>query len=93
MYLQETREKTNDDDIHYYDRNRISTCVTMIITAMVLALLVVPIWLLYRFSVEGTIATSPDTIGVVLVFTLVFSAALTGFTKAKRHEIVAASAG
>lgn len=65
----------------------------MIITAMVLTLLVVPIWLLYRFSVQGTIATSPDTVALVVVFTLVFSAALTGFTKAKRHEIVAASAG
>lgn len=65
----------------------------MIITTIVLALLMVPIWLLYRFSVEGTIATSPDTISVVLVFTLVFSAALSAFTKAKRHEIVAASAG
>lgn len=93
IHPQETREKTDDDSIHYYDRNRISTCVTMIITTIVLALLVVPIWLLYKFSIEGTIATSPDTIGVVLVFTLVFSAALTGFTKARRHEIVAASAG
>lgn len=65
----------------------------MIITAMVLTLLVVPIWLLYKFSVEGTIATSPDTVALVVVFTLVFSAALTGFTKAKRHEILAASAG
>ena len=65
----------------------------MIITCIVLILLVVPIWLLYRFSVAGTIATSPDTIAVVCVFTLVFSAALSGFTKAKRHEIVAASAG
>lgn len=89
----ETRDKTDDKDIHYYDRDRISTCVTMMITTIVLALLVVPIWLLYRFSIQGTIATSPDTIGVVLVFTLVFSAALTGFTKARRHEIVAASAG
>ena len=90
---QVTRAKTDDDSIHYYDRNRIATCVTMIITTMVLALLVVPIYLLYKFSVEGTIATSPDTIAVVLVFTLVFSAAFTAFTKAKRHEIVAASAG
>ena len=65
----------------------------MIITTVVLALLMVPIWLLYRFSVEGTIATSHDTIGVVLVFTLVFSAALSAFTKARRHEIIAASAG
>ena len=88
-----TREKTDDDSIHYYDPNRISTCVTMIITTMVLALLVVPIYLSYKFSVEGTLATSPDTIAVVLVFNLVFSAAFTAFTKAKRHEIVAASAG
>ena len=88
----ETRDKTNDEDIHYYDRGRISTCVTMIITTIVLALLMVPIWLLYRLSVRGSIATSHDTIGVVLVFTLVFSAALSAFTKAKRHEIVAGSA-
>ena len=92
-HRQESRQKTDDESIHYYDRNRISTCVTMVITTVVLALLVVPVWLLYRLSIEGRIATSPDTIGVVLVFTLVFSAALTGFTKAKRHEIVAASAG
>ena len=87
------KQKTSDDDIYYYDRTRISTCTTMIITSLVLVLLVVPIWLLYRFSVSGTIATSPDTIAVVCVFTMVFSAALSAFTKAKRHEIVAASAG
>lgn len=89
----ETRDKTDDKDIHYYDRDRIATCVTMIITTIVLALLMIPIWLLYKFSVDGTIATSSDTIGVVLVFTLVFSAALSAFTKARRHEIIAASAG
>lgn len=93
FYRQETREKTDDDSIHYFDCNRISTCVTMIITTTVLALLVVPIYLLYKFSIEGTLATSPDTLAVVLVFTLVFSGFLTAFTKAKRHEIVAASAG
>ena len=65
----------------------------MTVTTVVLALLVVPIYLLYKFSVEGTIATSPDTLAVVLVFTLVFSGFLTAFTKAERHQIVAASAG
>lgn len=87
------RDKTDDEDIHYYDRGRISTCVTMIITTIILALLMIPIWLLYRFSVEGIIEKTSDTIGVVLVFTLVFSAVLSAFTKARRHEIVAASAG
>lgn len=87
------RDKTDDEDIHYYDRGRISTCVTMIITTIILALLMIPIWLLYRFSVEGIIEKTSDTIGVVLIFTLVFSAVLSAFTKARRHEIVAASAG
>lgn len=65
----------------------------MIITIMVLASLVIPAWLLYRFSLAGTIATTHDSILVLLVFTLLFSMGLTAFTKAKRHEIVAASAG
>ena len=90
---QATKGKTIDGNLYYYDRSRISTCTTMIITCMVLSLLVIPIWLLYRFSVAGTISTSQGTIAVVCVFTLVFSAALSGFTKARRHEIVAASAG
>ena len=63
------------------------------ITVVILVLLMIPIFLLYKFSVQGIIATSPDTIGVLLVFTLIFSMSLSAFTKAKRHEIVAASAG
>ena len=89
----ETRDKAKDKAINYYSRNRISACVTMIITIMILVLLMVPIWLLYKLSVNGTIATSPQTIGVILVPTLIFSAVLSAFTKAKRHEILAASAG
>ena len=90
---QETREKTDDKAIHYYGRNRISNCVTMIITSAVQALLMVPVWLLYKFSVEGTISKTPDIIVLILTFTMVFSTALSAFTKAKRHEIIAASAG
>lgn len=65
----------------------------MIIMTIILILLIVPIWLLYRFSITGSLATSPDTIAVILVFTLFFSVVLSTFTKAKRHEILAASAG
>ena len=60
---------------------------------MILALLVVPVWLLYKFSDAGTITTSPDSIIVIFMFTLVFCAMLSAFTRAKRHEILAASAG
>ena len=90
---QETDARTDDAAIHYYDRRRISKCVTFIITIMILILLMVPIWLLYKSSVRGTLTKSADTIILILAFTLIFSAALSAFTKAKRHEIVAASAG
>ena len=88
----ETRAKTDDKDIHYYDRSRIAKCVTMVITMMVLLLLVLPVGILYRLALSGEITTSPETICVLVVFTLVFTATLSAFTKAKRHEIVAASA-
>lgn len=65
----------------------------MLITLLILALLMVPIALLYRSAVHGTIARTTDTVVLILAFTLIFSAVLSAFTKAKRHEIVAASAG
>lgn len=65
----------------------------MIITGAVLALLMIPIWLLYKSSVEGTISQTPSIIVLILTFTMIFSGALLAFTKAKRHEIFAASAG
>ncbi|KAI4236950.1 MAG: hypothetical protein L6R40_006002 [Gallowayella cf. fulva] len=90
---QETNARTDDPAIHYYDRRRISKCVTFLITILILVLLMTPIWLLYKSSVNGTIGKTTHTIVLILAFTLIFSAALSAFTKAKRHEIVAASAG
>ena len=89
----ETRAKTYDPDVHYYDRHRIRLCVTMIITFMILVVLMVPIYLLYRLAVQGAISTSPKTIGVIFVATLAFSAIISAFTKARRHELLAAAAG
>ncbi|KAL8727737.1 MAG: hypothetical protein Q9166_005850 [cf. Caloplaca sp. 2 TL-2023] len=91
--VRETNARTDNPAIHYYDRRRISKCVTFLITILILVLLMTPIWLLYKASVNGTIGKTSDTIVLILAFTLIFSAALSAFTKAKRHEIVAASAG
>lgn len=91
--IKETNARTDNPAIHYYDRRRIAKCVTFLITILILILLMIPIWLLYKSSVNGTIGTTNDTIVMILSFTLIFSAALSAFTKAKRHEIVAASAG
>ncbi|KAL9013847.1 MAG: hypothetical protein Q9173_001490 [Seirophora scorigena] len=91
--VRETEARTEDGAIHYYDRRRISKCVTMLITVLILVLLMVPIALLYHSAVHGNIGRTTDTVVLILAFTLIFSAVLSAFTKAKRHEIVAASAG
>lgn len=91
---EETASKSTDPSNRYFTRGRINVFVTMIITFIILLLLVVPIWLLYHLSV--TLDTNRSNIvcmGVLLVATLAFSAVLSLFTKARRHEILAASAG
>lgn len=61
---------------------------------MILVLLVVPTYLLYHLTndIEQGSRTSALCIGVLLVFTLAFSAVLSLFTRARRHEILAAAA-
>jgi len=88
----ETRAKTSGH-IVYFTKNRVDCFVTLIITAMILILLIVPIYLLWNLSEEmQTVHTNAIIIGVLLSFTLVFSAVLSFFTKAKRHEILGAAA-
>jgi len=60
---------------------------------MVLALLIIPVYLLWhltRATQSGTAVAI--VIGVLLVFTLIFSGTLSLLTSAKRHEILASAA-
>ena len=62
---------------------------------MILFLLIIPIYVLWNLAgqlEDGKESASAATIGVLLVFTLVFSAVLSLFTRAKRHEILGAAA-
>jgi hypothetical protein len=88
----ETKEKSDGIGI-YYTRTRIEGLAISIITMMILFLLVVPIYLLFHLvDQRNTNRTDSICIGVLLVFTLAFSAALSLFTRAKRHEILGAAA-
>jgi len=77
----------------YYTRERIERFVVAIITCIILVLLVIPVYILYHLT-EGveTSRSNAICIGVLLVFTLAFSAVLSLFTRAKRHEILASAA-
>lgn len=70
--------------------------MNLIITLTILAMLIVPIYPLYHIAAQTDGPFSDNAlaicIGIMLAFTLVFSAALSLFTRAKRHEIFGAAA-
>ena len=77
----------------YYDRSRINAFVNTLITFIILLLLVVPIYILYHLIHDVNTGRGYATcIGVLLVSTLAFSAVLSLFTRARRHESLAAAA-
>ncbi|KAF2186441.1 hypothetical protein K469DRAFT_706409 [Zopfia rhizophila CBS 207.26] len=103
----ETRKKTEidseimparppkDEDKYeiYYTPSRIAKLTDGILTILVLILLVLPIYLLYHMVHDiGTKKAYVICIGMLLIFTLAFSSVLSLFTKARRHEILAAAA-
>ncbi|TVY75979.1 hypothetical protein LSUE1_G005072, partial [Lachnellula suecica] len=93
---QETAQKTTDDDLFLPTRSRVDRLVNFLILAWVLALLIVPVYALYHvgssFNHANANTSNAICMGILLVATLLFSAALALFTKAKRHELLGASA-
>jgi ABC-type transport system involved in cytochrome bd biosynthesis fused ATPase/permease subunit len=90
---EEKAAKGNDPPLAiYYTRSRIERLVVAIITVMILVLLVIPIYIMYQLVHGGNNRTDAICIGVLMVFTLAFSAVLSLFTRAKRHEILGAAA-
>jgi hypothetical protein len=93
---QETQLKSRGGTEKYFTRERIDLCASFVITAMIVALLIVPIYLLYNMVKDKQgILDAHSTgicIGILLVCTLLFSAVLSLFTRAKRHEILGAAA-
>lgn len=88
------RPPPNEDKYEiYYTPSRIAKLTNGILTIIILTLLVLPVYLLYHMVHDvGTTKAYTICFGTLLVFTLAFSTALSLFTKAKRHEILAAAA-
>jgi hypothetical protein len=87
----EVCEKTGDKRIYYYSQTRIAKLVALIITFTIFILLVLPIFAMYKLTTLGHRSTV-QTVVVLVVFTLLFVAAMSLLTRAKRHELFAASA-
>ncbi|TVY85009.1 hypothetical protein LSUE1_G003434 [Lachnellula suecica] len=74
-------------------RERIELLVSLIITIVIVAILIVPIYILFFLTIGPQNGHSISIIiSVLLVSTLLFSGVLSLFTRAKRHEILAAAA-
>jgi hypothetical protein len=84
----------NGDDKHviYYSPARVEKLVGIIITFIIFVLLVLPVVAMYKLTTIGERNSTLDAVGVLVVFTLLFSAAMSLLTKAQRHELFAASA-
>lgn len=78
---------SQDKTVMLFDKHRIDILIRLIITVLAVALLLAPVVVLFREQDSGTVK-----IMVILVFTLVFSLALSIATKAKRAEVFAATA-
>lgn len=88
--------KTEDPDILYLTKSRVELLVNMLILVMILMLLILPVYALYHVSSAfyhiNANTSNAVCMGVLLVATLLFSAVLSLFTKARRHEVLGASA-
>ena len=88
----ELRKKTTDKNLFYYSPSRVNTLVGLIITTVIFVLLILPVVAMYWLTSFDTHDSTFRAIGVLIVFTLLFGAAMSVLTRALRHELFAASA-
>ncbi|RMY40110.1 hypothetical protein D0866_01481 [Hortaea werneckii] len=90
--LDELQEKTSDPRLQYYAPARVDKLVGFIITGVIFMLLILPVVALYELSNVGRRESPFEAIGILIIFTLLFAAAMSALTKATRQELFAASA-
>ena len=74
------------------DRSRVDVFVSLIITLVIFVLLVLPVLAMYKLTIYGNQShPTIKAIGVLIGFTLLFSGSMSLLTKARRHELFAAS--
>jgi len=88
----ELRKKTTNKYINFYSSSRIDTLVGVLITVIIFVLLVLPVTTMYHLASFNTGKSTFNVVGVLIIFTLLFSAAMSLLTRAARHELFAASA-
>ncbi|MCJ1267159.1 hypothetical protein MMC22_007044 [Lobaria immixta] len=83
----EQLKKSDDAYVHLYSKYRVDVIVRLTLTIITVLLLMAPTAALYLVHGHAKLK-----IVLIVIFTLLFSLALGVFTKAKRHEMFAATA-
>lgn len=81
------RRSTRDRKVFLYSKRRVDYFSRILIALLAVALLLAPVVVLFLHDESGGVK-----IAVIFLFTLFFAGALSVFTKAKRHEVFAATA-
>lgn len=84
---QEQLCKSGDKQLRLFSKPRVDLLVRLVLTLITVALIVGPSAILFLWPGHNTIK-----IILIMLFTLLFSLALSAFTKARRHEMLAATA-
>ena len=81
------RTSTDNKNVRLYSKHRIDTFSRLVITILAVILLMAPVVALFGMEKNGYMK-----ILVIFLFTMAFSMALSLCTRAKRHEVFAATA-
>ncbi|TGO10039.1 hypothetical protein BTUL_0146g00170 [Botrytis tulipae] len=95
-FNQELRQKTNPDTTKIFlsDPDRVNAIASVVLLATVLGSFVIPVtilWCLFQMSNPGS-ANIGIILAILLASAFIFSAVISLFTRAKRHEVLAATA-
>ncbi|KAH6712320.1 hypothetical protein BKA61DRAFT_692164 [Leptodontidium sp. MPI-SDFR-AT-0119] len=91
----QAKGKAPTDYLTLYDRERIDILVSIAGMCIIVALLVIPVYLLWSLTTADKTVSSRSTslsLAVLSICTMIFSLVLSYFTRAKRHEILASTA-
>jgi len=90
VFRSKAQSKRSDDNfVVYYDKPRLDFFIRLAMTIFAALLLMTPVFVLY--AIQQSTGFAKDI--VILIFTLAFAIFLAVFTRAKRHELFAATAG
>ncbi|KAI4690386.1 hypothetical protein J4E81_007539 [Alternaria sp. BMP 2799] len=78
--------------LRFYHVARVQRLAVLIIVTVIILLLATPVSIMYRITWDNTRSSTFLNIGLLIVFSLLFSASMGLLTKAKRAELFAATA-